>query len=179
MEESKKELRKRIRGLSKAFSSDTEAVRKASEGIFSHLEELPEFQSARTILAYCALPDEPQTADFLQRWEGIKRLAVPLVVGERLILKEYSPFHLHKGYCGILEPEASAEQVSPEEIEFAIIPGVAFSADGSRLGRGKGFYDRLLPSLNCPLVGVCFDFQMVEKIPSDPWDRKVDLVVSF
>lgn len=178
MEESKKELRKRIRGLSKTFSGDTEAVRKASEGIFSHLEELPEFQSARTILAYCALPDEPQTADFLQRWEGQKRLVVPLVEFERLSIREYSPDHLHKGYCGILEPDSETTEVSPEEIEFAIIPGVAFSSDGSRLGRGKGFYDRLLPSLNCPLVGVCFDFQMVEKIPSDPWDRKVDLVLS-
>lgn len=179
MEESKKELRKRLRGLSKTFSSDTEAVCKASERIFSHLEELPEFQSARTILAYCALPDEPQTVDFLRRWSFQKRLVVPLVEGERLSLREYFPDHLHKGYCGILEPEGDDTKVSPEEIEFAIIPGVAFSPDGSRLGRGKGFYDRLLPSLNCPLVGVCFDFQMVEKIPSDPWDRKVDLVFSF
>lgn len=180
--ESKSEIRKRIRAAMKAAASTVsccESIAYDAKVIWEAAESLPEFESAGTILLYCALPDEVPTAEFIKRWTGKKRIVVPLVVGETLSLKEYDPAKMHPGYAGILEPDPDAEEVDPEMIEMAFIPGVAFDRSGNRLGRGKGFYDRLLPALKCPLAGVCRDFQVVEEgIPADPWDRSVDMVVT-
>ncbi|MBQ0043720.1 MAG: 5-formyltetrahydrofolate cyclo-ligase [Bacteroidales bacterium] len=180
--ESKSEIRKRIRAAMKAAASTVsccESIPSEAEVIWETVEGLDEFESARTILLYCALPDEVATAEFIARWNGRKRIAVPLVVGDNLVLKEYDPALMKPGYAGIMEPMEEARTVDPSEIELAFIPGVGFDRSGNRLGRGKGFYDRLLPSLNCPLIGVCRDFQIVEDgIPADPWDRKVDKVVT-
>ena len=150
-----------------------------ARAVWSAAEMMPEFMAAGTVLIYCALPDEVPTAEFIERWTGKKRIVVPLVVGETLSLKEYDPAKMHTGYAGILEPDSDAEEVDPEMIEMAFIPGVAFDRRGNRLGRGKGFYDRLLPALKCPLAGICRDFQIVEDgIPADPWDRSVDMVIT-
>ena len=83
-----------------------------------------------------------------------------------------------KGYAGIMEPPVSAPDIEPSEIDFAIIPGVAFDPMCHRLGRGRGFYDRLLTGLQCPLAGVAYSWQMVEAVPTDPWDIRLDLVVT-
>lgn len=180
--ESKSEIRKRIRAAMKAAASTVsccESMAYDAKVIWEAAESLPEFESAGTILLYCALPDEVATADFIARWNGRKRIAVPLVVGDNLVLKEYDPALMKPGYAGIMEPMEEARTVDPSEIELAFIPGVGFDRNGNRLGRGKGFYDRLLPSLNCPLIGICRDFQIVEEgIPADPWDRSVDMVVT-
>lgn len=177
--ESKSEIRKRIRALMRAASGTQISSFSPAELIWSKAEHLDSFAAAGTILLYCALPDEVPTAEFIERWQGRKRIAVPLVVGENLILKEYDTAKMQPGYAGILEPTADAMDIDPAEIDLAFIPGVAFDRSGNRLGRGKGFYDRLLPHLNCTLVGVCREFQIVEDgIPADPWDRKVDVVMT-
>ena len=59
-----------------------------------------------------------------------------------------------------------------------IVPGVAFDLQHNRLGRGRGFYDRLLSSLSAPKVGICFDFQLIDTVPTEPFDRLMDSVVS-
>lgn len=108
-----------------------------------------------------------------------KRFVLPLVVGDRLVLKEYTgPESLVPGYRGIFEPSADAITVSPEEIDFAVIPGVAFDRKCRRMGRGKGFYDRLLPQVGCMKVGVGYDCQLLDGIPTDPWDVPLDAVVT-
>jgi len=175
--ESKAEIRKHFRQLTKAFASDPARLRRSDE-IWAAAETMPEFQQAESILVYCALPDEPETKDFIKRWYGKKRIIVPLVIGDDLILKEYSPEKTHAGYCGIIEPDADAPTVDPSEVELAFVPGVVFDCAGSRFGRGKGFYDRLLPSLNCPKVGICYSFQIYEGIlPTEDWDCRMDVVL--
>ena len=72
-----------------------------------------------------------------------------------------------------------AKIVKPEsEIDLIIVPGVAFDRQHNRLGRGKGFYDRLLSTLDVPKIGICYDFQLKDQIPAEPFDRKMDLIIT-
>lgn len=80
--------------------------------------------------------------------------------GKRLILPEDNPF-----------PD-------PSTIDFAVIPGVAYDRNGNRLGRGGGFYDRLIPKLRCTTVGPAFSFQIFDEIPMEEWDVPVSRVIT-
>lgn len=144
-----------------------------TEMIWSSVEAAPEFQSASCVLIYMDIPGEVPTADFIGKWRGGKRFAIPKVVGENLELYEYDPEKLVCGYKGIPEPSSDASVVSPSEIDLALVPGVAFAIEGDkvwRMGRGKGFYDRFLPFLSCPKFGIFFSFRLLDSIPLDQWD---------
>ncbi|HQG08910.1 MAG TPA: 5-formyltetrahydrofolate cyclo-ligase, partial [Dysgonamonadaceae bacterium] len=65
-----------------------------------------------------------------------------------------------------------------DSIDLIIVPGVAFDRKLNRLGRGKGYYDRLLSQLKSPKIGICFDFQLLESIPVEDWDIKMDMIVA-
>lgn len=174
----KNEIRQEMKRREAKFLASGTA-RTESARILGRIEALPEFASARTVLVYSAIPGEVLTDGFLRCWHGRKRLVLPRVCGDDLELCEYDPAHLAPGYRGILEPSADAVAVGADEIDFALVPGVAFARrpDGrlSRLGRGKGYYDRLLPHLKCKKAGVFFDFRLVDEIPTDDWDVPIDL----
>lgn len=137
------------------------------------------FLEARTVLAYMAISGEVQLHPAFARWQDMgKRIAIPLVRGDELIPMAYDSAKLKAGYKGILEPADDAEPVALDEIDLVLVPGVAFTPEGFRLGRGKGFYDRLLPKLKCPKFGVCFSFRIVPQLPVDPWDVQLDKVIS-
>lgn len=90
---------------------------------------------------------------------------------------------LRTGAYGILEPisgdrESSESRTLEEEIELIVVPGVAFDRRLNRLGRGKGYYDRLLSTLQARKVGICFDFQLKDAIPTEPFDRKMDAILT-
>lgn len=115
--------------------------------------------------------------DLIGHPSASKTLVLPLVEGECLRLKAYDPAALRPGYQGIPEPLPSCPDVTPETIDLAIIPGRAFTPDGWRLGRGKGFYDRLLPTLaHARKIGVAYPYQILESLPLDPWDVPLDAV---
>jgi len=142
--------------------------------IWKEVEDLDSFRYARTVLSYMDIPGEVPTVEFMEKWRTSKRFAIPRVAGDELEFYEYDPARLKKGYRDILEPAPDAIHVSAEDIDFALIPGVAFAfRDGRlwRLGRGKGFYDRTLPRLNCPKRGIFYSFRLLEEIPLDPWDQ--------
>lgn len=174
--EEKKILRRLIRSRKAEMSEEQKLS--AATMISSRIESLPEFAEAWTVLAYCALPDEVATAGFIARWCGHKRIVLPVVKGDALELRLYDPSKLRPGYKGILEPSDDAEVIDPADIDLAIIPGMAFDSSGHRLGRGGGFYDRLIPQLHCPLVGICFSCQLVPDVPVEPFDRTLDIVIS-
>ncbi len=146
---------------------------------WASVEALPEFRHAHTLLLYMALPDEVPTQAFIRKWTGNKRIVLPVVNGDSLLLREYQAERLAPGWKGILEPDASAPQVLPSEIDLALVPGVAFDRCGGRLGRGGGFYDRLLPQLDCPLIGLCQQWRIVPQVPREPWDIRMDQVIAF
>ena len=99
---------------------------------------------------------------------------------EEMILevRELAPGQLALGRWGILEPTDEAPLLSDySRLDLVVVPGVAFSSDGKRLGRGKSFYDRFLPLVpRAAFVGVCYPCQVVEQIPADPWDIGMDIV---
>lgn len=172
----KKGIRKDISQKKKEFSQEWKDS--ASALILSKVEALPSFIQSGTVLLYYSLPDEVQTAPFLEKWFSVKRILIPLVVGDSLVLKVFSPGKIVPGYKSIPEPSADAVTVAPEEVGLAIVPGVAFDSDCRRLGRGKGFYDRLIPRLNCPLIGIGYDFQIVPRIPVESFDCPLNGVIT-
>ena len=96
------------------------------------------------VALFASLKDEPLTAPALERWSRSKRIVLPRVEGDIMRFYDYDPASMNdSGSFGISEPEATA-LCRPEEIDFIIVPGVAFTAAGMRLGRGKGFYDKYL-----------------------------------
>lgn len=173
MIKSKLEIRREMRALRETFRDSGE-----SRCALERLTALPEWNAAHTVLLYSSIPGEVDTSELFSEWSGTKRLVLPLVVGDDLVLKEYRPGSLVPGYKGIMEPREDAPSVEASDIELVIVPGVAFDASGRRLGRGKGYYDRLLPRLHCPKVGLAFDWQIVGSVPVDEWDVPLDRVVS-
>lgn len=147
--------------------------------VLTALEAHPAFETADTVLLYHSLPDEVSTHAFVQKWSTLKRVLLPVVVGSDLELRLYtSPEDLKPGTYGILEPvgEAFADY---EAVQFVAVPGVAFDRQGNRLGRGKGYYDRLLPLLtNAFRAGVCFPYQLVEEVPAEPFDVRMHCVIA-
>jgi 5-formyltetrahydrofolate cyclo-ligase len=152
----------------------------ASAAIVARLQQLPALRDAATILLYAAHPTEVDLATLVRplRARGVRTL-FPRVDGARLDLVAAADLRtLELGYRGIREP--SGPRVSPEVVEVALVPGVAFDPLGGRLGQGGGHYDRLLARLPeaCVRIGVCFACQMVPRVPRAPHDAAVDLVVT-
>ena len=139
--------------------------------------------SLRSALAvYLASPDELDLSDFiLEMLERGVKIASPRWNGEMYELariKGLSERHLRRGPMNILEP-AVAETVEPPEVAAWIVPGLAFTKDGKRLGYGGGWYDRLLANEKGTLkIGVAHEFQVLEDLPHEPHDILLDRVVT-
>ena len=171
----KKEIRCRMKELETAFLA-TDGPETEAEAIWSRVEASEAFINADTVLLYMAIPGEVPTQKFIDRWYGRKRLVIPKVQGDELGLYEYSPEHLTAGYRGIMEPGPDAVPVSPDSIDLALVPGVAFTRKGDRLGRGKGFYDRLLSQMKCPCAGIGYSFRWIKELPTDEWDARLSMI---
>ena len=176
----KAEIRKRMRELKRAVTPEEKLRR--SETVMRSVEQLPEFQRARVVLLYWSMADEVQTHAFVERWYRDKTLLLPCVDGDDLVLRQYTgPECMVAGeQFGIGEPDASLPAFTAlERIDLIIVPGVAFDSEGNRMGRGRGFYDRLLKSTpNAVKVGVAYDFQMLDTIPVEPHDVKMNRVIT-
>lgn len=173
----KNELRKLIAQNKKLYS--TEQKDAWSSSLLNKLEGHPAFREAKTILLYYSLPDEVQTRQFVERWKNEKIIVLPVVISDcELELRRYTGKQdLAKGAFGIEEPVGEPFQ-EYSQIDLAIIPGVAFDAKGNRLGRGKGYYDRLLPKIKAPKIGICYNFQVTDAIPTDIHDQPMDEVIT-
>ncbi len=174
----KTEVRKQIRAQKREVSPEDKLRR--SEGIMRQVEALAEFHQAHTVLLYWSMADEVQTHDFVNKWYKEKVLLLPCVDGDNLILRQYTgPECMVAGeQFGIGEPAGSPEYTELNNIDLIIVPGVAFDRAGNRMGRGRGFYDRLLKTTpNALKIGVAFNFQILESIPTEPFDVKMDRIV--
>ena len=176
--ESKAEIRKRMRELKRAVPADEKLRR--SEAIMQQVAETDLFQHAHTVLLYWSMADEVQTHAFVERWYKEKNLLLPCVDGDDLRLRQYTgPACMVAGeQFGIGEP-TGPEWTDLDAVELIVVPGVAFDTQGNRMGRGRGFYDRLLKSTpNAVKIGVAYDFQMMNAIPVEPHDVKMDRVIT-
>ena len=177
LQESKQHLRKYIASLKSSYEKTT--LLDFSDKIQKRLEETELFRQARCIALYNAIPGEVQTAGLLEKWFDKKQLLLPLVVGNDLRLLPYEGLDtLKPGAFGILEPIDPKTTVPETDIDLIIVPGVAFDRQLNRMGRGKGYYDRLLSTLQVPKIGICFDFQLQDMIPIEPFDKKMDMIIT-
>lgn len=172
----KKELRANIKTLKKQHTK--EQLLEQSETILAKLEQHPDFKNARIVMLYSALPDEVQTQAFIEKWRHKKKIILPTVVGDDIIpveLAENTTFAV--GDFNILEPQNTPYSGG---YDLIVVPGVAFDRNGNRIGRGRGYYDRFLSKhLNIKRIGICFDFQLVHEVPTEPNDIRMDEVISF
>ncbi|MCR4964063.1 MAG: 5-formyltetrahydrofolate cyclo-ligase [Bacteroidales bacterium] len=172
----KKELRQYIRGQKKLRTA--QELAQQSVKIMQKLAAHPDFERAQRVMLYASLPDEVQTLDFVQEWCIRKQIILPTVVGDDIVPVLMKPDDSMKvGEYNILEPTS---QPYEGPLDLIVVPGMAFDAQGHRLGRGKGYYDRFLAFYpNVKTIGLCFDFQFVDEIPVEPHDRPVDCVLTL
>ena len=172
----KKELRAYIKMLKKQHTK--EQLLEQSERILAKLEQHPDFIKADKVMLYSALPDEVQTQAFLEKWHLKKTIILPTVVGDDIIPVEFGKDTTFAvGDFNILEPQ---NEPYKGIFDLIIVPGVAFDQEGNRLGRGKGYYDRFLcQHLEVKRIGICFDFQLVDTIPTEPFDIRMDEVITL
>ncbi len=149
----------------------------AAEEVFSQLEKTAAFIMAENILMYHSLPDELSTIKFLKKWHDRKRFFLPRVNGVNLDILPYEESRLELGSFHIEEPTGD-NVADVADIELMIIPAVAFDRKGNRLGRGKGFYDRLLANSKATKIGVGYEFQLFDTIPSEPHDVAMDMIIT-
>lgn len=149
----------------------------AAERLFEKLEKLAAFMVADKILVYHSLPDEMPTHSFIEKWSGRKKFFLPRVNGLNLEILPYDRSRLHLGAFRIEEPDG--DDLTPiEEIEMIIVPGIAYDRSGHRIGRGKGYYDRMLAHTKAVKIGVAYDFQIVDDFESDPSDVDMDIIIT-
>ncbi len=173
----KQELRKAMREAKTEFSR--QQLGEMSRSVCNNIISNSPWRNASTVLLYYPLPDEVDVTPLIAEGsaEG-KMILLPVVVGDDLALRVYEGEQsLVTGAFGIKEP-TGLEYTDYASIDLVMVPGLAFDRDGHRLGRGKGYYDRLLPRLpNAHRIGVCFPFQLVDSVPSETHDQSVDSFV--
>jgi 5-formyltetrahydrofolate cyclo-ligase len=179
--EQKRDLRAEFRRRLANMSAEDRAS--ASEEIRRRLEGIDPWRSARCVMAFAARPDEPELAPALQA--GIKE-------GKTIALPRFNPAtglyeaalvadwkrDLVAGAFGIPEPRPDGPVVALNQLDLVLVPGLAFDAKGARLGRGKGFYDRLLVDVIGHRCGVLFEWQLVEEVPLEPHDRLMNSILT-
>lgn len=183
----KSDIRNEMRKLRSALSAAERAL--ASKTVCDELSRLGPLADALksradgVLAVYLASPAEIDLTPFIHealgrgialvspRWNG--------VAYEPAVLKSLSPEHLRTGPMRILEP-AAGDIVRPCDVAAWIIPALAFTEDGARLGYGGGWYDRMLSVADADSlkIGVAHAFQIVEELPAEPHDIRMDLLVT-
>jgi len=175
----KPELRETIRERLRA--PDRTALAAASARLCAALLSMPEWSAARRVAAFLPLPREPQIQPLWQV-ESARIFCFPQVRGEEVVLLRVEDPTLLAGADWHLDTAALARcpRVAPADLDAILVPGVAFTRAGLRLGRGGGYYDRLLAQCGSGTlrIGVAFSCQLVDELPCEPHDQRVDLVLT-
>lgn len=180
----KQEIRDEIRRMLK-LQTEADRIRR-SGSIRSSLGGLDYFRKASCVLIYLSTAAEVDTLAVIR--EGLasgKRIIVPRIQDAEgaLDLREIRDLDadVENGKWGLLEPKvATTRRADSHEIDCVVVPGLAFDSEGNRLGRGGGYFDRLLAGMRpeIPRIGLAFSFQMVDALPIEPHDRPVHVVLT-
>lgn len=203
LKEEKYQVRKMVLTLLKK-QEESERIAK-SKVIEEELFSLPEFIQARCVMFYVSYDGEVETGAMIKRARQMgKKVAVPVIRATKGKEKQLTASlltngdnKLSPGYYGILQPkeedmveisldpsskrDRKAYPLGLDDIDLVVVPGVAFDRDGNRVGRGKGYYDKFLKSLRekgIPAVGIAFDFQVVDHIPTLSHDLPVEKLIT-
>ena len=147
-----------------------------SQQILDQLEQMTCFLEAKTILLYYPIQNEVDVLPLVKKYKREKTLLFPVSHRRGMTVHPYAGNeHMHRGKFGIPEPTTPAYD---GEIDLVIVPAVAFDAKGRRLGRGGGYYDRFIKKLtHTVLVGVGYDFQLVDEVPAAHHDQRVHRII--
>ena len=155
-----------------------EMVRESSDQVVALIEQLPAFQAAQTVLIYYPTRNEIDVLSLIKKYKRTKTFLFPVVKGRSMDACPYEGNEkMHRGKYNIPEPTTAPYA---GKIDLTIVPGLAFDAKGNRLGRGGGYYDRFISATKSQslLVGVGYDFQMVDSVPTNLFDKHMNYVVS-
>ena len=147
-----------------------------------HCLELPELVSAGVVALYAPVHNEVETSLlFAELLEAGKTVLFPAVASGCLEFRRVTDVsQLTPGKYGIEEPSADCELYHPRDVDFFLVPGVAFDLLCHRVGYGKGYYDKALHAFEGRgrLAGLCYDFQVVAEVPAAPHDVQMDMVIT-
>lgn len=156
-------------------------VSEKSEKIQRRLFTFDGYLAAKTIMLYVSAFKEPSTAEIIaDAFSRGKKVVVPVSNTQtETITPSYieSPDDLIKGAYGILEP-VKIRRADISDIDFILIPGLAFDKSGNRMGFGKGYYDKLLRNSRAQKTALCYEFQLLDKIPSEMHDIKMNTIIT-
>ena len=174
----KKDLRQFIRMQKGLFSP--KQLEEFSLPVIKRLLAHPRIKQAQVIMMYYSLDDEVNTHEVINELVSLgKSVLLPAVVDDtRMELREYHGRQdLESGFFNLLEPVGKVF-TQYENIDVAVVPGMAFDSRHNRLGRGKGYYDRFLSQIpNVYKIGICFDFQKLPGVPAEENDVKMNEVL--
>lgn len=171
----KKNLRELLKQKRRILSK--EQVVEDSARVLMQLEQLPCFVAAKTVMIYYPTHNEVDLRPLIKKYKHSKTFLFPVVRRRSMDACPYQGnAHMHRGEFNIPEPTTEPYKGA---IDLIILPGVAFDKQGNRLGQGGGYYDRFLSSghKRSILLGVAYDFQLVEKVPTNRNDKKMDYVI--
>jgi 5-formyltetrahydrofolate cyclo-ligase len=164
-----------------------EDILSGSEAISLALNKLDCVKSSNCIMCYVSFGSEVFTHNTVMEWlKSGKTVCVPYVINldsnkimHAIKINDFSELSI--GHYGILEPQFDESRIiKPQDIDVIIIPGLAFDFQKNRLGYGGGYYDRYIKDVrkDCNKIAVCFDFQVVDGIPAEIHDERVDMLVT-
>jgi 5-formyltetrahydrofolate cyclo-ligase len=175
----KTELRSKIRAALEQISPAVRAV----ESIELCERLKAQMPSARTILFFAPLPDELDVWPVLELSLALgTTCALPFfdagkkIYGAKIIQKLATDIVI--GKFSVREPASGCAEIPLDNFDLVLVPGMAFDLHGNRLGRGRGFYDRLLQTVSGVKCGVCLDLQLLESVPTEPHDSRVDFILT-
>jgi len=185
LDNQKKTLRKIVLEARELLSIND--VTEKSKIIIKNLTSLTEFKRSKLIMCFADFRNEVMTDALIEFCIlNDKRVAVPYVTkndgrNEILASEIYDLSELEMGTYGIREPKFGyLREIRPQELDLVVVPGVAFDLHRNRIGYGAGYYDRFLRKVkeNCFKVGIAFELQLMENIPSDKNDVPMDCVIT-
>lgn len=181
MEPSDKQAwRRQMRERLRALPAETNAA--ASRRLQELLSAQPIWVCAHSVLCFAPLAGEPDITpvidDALRANKAVASPRFDFATGRYSAAQITARSQLIPGRFGALEPDAGCPLIPLNQLDLVLVPGVAFDLAGRRLGRGKGFYDRLLAEVRGHKCGVAFDEQIIAEVPEEPHDVRVDSILT-
>jgi 5-formyltetrahydrofolate cyclo-ligase len=176
--EQKSQLRQRCRAIRKALGEETRL--QASLAICERIEHWDIFQHSEMVLTYMPIKSEADLTPLLDRGTH-KRWILPRIIPEedhRMVFHPYDADRLIRHPFGMAEPAPDSPVIPSQEIQLALVPGLAFDRLGWRLGYGGGYFDRFLKEFKGVSVGVVFHALLLDEVPHTPLDVPMGWIVT-
>lgn len=175
----KDDLRREVKRI--LAETDKEYFEQADKIISQKVLHSDKFRNCKTVFVYVSTETEPDTSEIIETALKLgKTVCVPKCItkNEMKAVRIFSTDELKPGYFGIKEPESCENEIKSEDIDLALIPCMAASYDGSRLGHGAGYYDRFLAHTEAYKICLCFEKLIYFNIPTDEYDVKSDRTIT-